>query len=99
MKGLRVQNVRLVAEEPQPGIVESRFRDAQSRIHTIIDKVPIFTDADLWSDSDYPPPGTVDCYVLERTAGPNGANLARIIIGGTTDGESEFVVNETDLSD
>src|SRR6202789_459988 len=66
MPDLRVQIVRFVDEEPQPGIVESQFRDAQGKLHSIIDKIPLFTSADLWSDSNYPQPGFIECRVLER---------------------------------
>ncbi len=101
MPNLRVQIVRFVDEEPQPGIVESRFRDARGAVHTVIDKVPIFTDADLWSDSEYPQPGLVGCVVLQQIFDSTGPNLARITTCGveTTNGESEFVIAEAELSD
>jgi hypothetical protein len=103
MPSLRVQIVRFVGEEPQPGIVESQFRDAEGRVHSIMDKVPMFTSAVLWSDSDYPQPGFVECRVIERIPG-SGGNLARIKIAEHyhvewTDSRSDFVVNEADLSD
>jgi hypothetical protein len=102
MPSLRVQIVRFVDEEPQPGIVESRFRDAQGNVHSIIDKVLMFTSADLWSDSDYPQPGFMECRVLERIPGHDG-NVARINIENyhfeATNEKSEFVVREADLVD
>jgi hypothetical protein len=97
--------VRFVDEEPQPGIVEAQFRDAQGQTHSIIDKIPMFaTDADLWSDSEYPQSGAMACRVLERIPGPPGASLAHITIAEpydveTIDGRSEFMVNEADLLD
>jgi hypothetical protein len=102
MPNLRVEIVRFVDVEPQPGIVESQFRDALGEVHSIIDKVPMFTRADLWSDSDYPQPGFIECRVLERNPGPDG-NLARISIEPYhfewTDERSEFVIHEADLCD
>jgi hypothetical protein len=102
MPSLRVQIVRFVDEEPQPGIVESQFRDAQGELHSIIDKVPLFTSADLWSDSDYPQPGFIECRVLERKPGAGG-NLARINIGAyhfeVTSESPEFMVRESDLAE
>ncbi len=102
MPNLRVQIVRFVDVEPQPGIVESQFRDAQGEVHSIIDKIPMFTSADLWSDSDYPQPGFIECHVLERTSGPVG-NLVRITIEPYrvewTNERSEFVISEAELSD
>jgi hypothetical protein len=102
MPSLRVQIVRFVDEEPQPGIVESQFRDAQGGLHSIIDKVPLFTSASLWSDSDYPQPGFIECRVLERRSGGDG-NLVRIDIEPyhfeITNESSEFVVREADLTE
>ena len=102
MPSLRVQIVRFVDEEPQPGIVESPFRDAEGTLHSIIDKVPLFTSVDLWSDSEYPQPGFIECRVLERMPG-EGGNLARINIGAyhfeITDESPEFVVREADLAE
>ena len=102
MPSLRVQIVRFVDEEPQPGIVESQFRDAQDGLHSIIDKVPMFTTAHLWSDSDYPQPGFIECRVVERVPGACG-NLARINIEPyhfeITNESSEFVVSETELAE
>jgi hypothetical protein len=94
--------VRFVDVEPQPGIAEAQFRDAQGEVHSIIDKIPLFTSADLWSDSHYPQPEFIECRVLERMTGPAG-NLARINIEPyhfvLTDEKSEFVVSEAELSD
>jgi hypothetical protein len=101
MPNLRVQIVRFVDKEPQPGIVESRFCDAHGVVHSIVDKVPIFTTAALWSDSEYPQPGSVGCKVLQRICDSHAPNFARITTWGveTTNGESEFVIDEAELSD
>lgn len=93
MPSLRVQIVRFV-EAYQPGIVECQFHDADGKIHSIIGKMPYFTDADLWFDSEYPQPGEVECRVL----GSSMQGIARIALAEeTTDGKSEVVVTETDL--
>ena len=102
MPSLRVQIVRFVDEEPQPGIVESQFRDAGGASHSVIDKVPMFTTANLWSDTNYPQPGFIECRLLERI--PNATeNLARISIEPYhvewTNERSEFVVSDADLSE
>ena len=104
MPNLRVQIVRFVDEEPQPGIVESQFHDADGVVHRIIDKVPLFTDAMLWSDSEYLQTGSVECKVIQQIRDSKGLNLARITIYEpwaveTTSGKSEFVIDEADLSD
>ena len=93
MPSLRVQIVRFV-DEYQPGIVECQFRDADGQMHSIIGKLPYFTSADLWSDSEYPQPGEVECRVLDSPV--HGAVRIRLA-EETTDGKSEVVVSETDL--
>lgn len=94
--------MRFVDEEPQPGIVESQFRDAQDELHSIIDKVPLFTTAHLWSDSHYPQPGFIKCRVVEKIPCAGG-NLARINIEPyhfeITNESPEFVVREADLAE
>jgi len=99
---LRVQIVCFVDKEPQSGIVESRFRNAHGLVHTITDKVPLFANAILWSE--YPQRGFVRCKILQRICASNELNLARSEISEpwaveTTTGESEFVINEVDLSE
>jgi hypothetical protein len=100
MPHFRVQIVRFVDEEPQPGIVEAQFRDAQGEVHSIIDKVPAFTSGYLWSDSNYPQPGFIECRVLEQIPSAT-RNLARITIEPyhveLTNESSEFLISESDL--
>ena len=61
---LDVTIVRLV-DEYQPGIIACEFPDAKGRVHTLVDKVPIFTVEDLDAESEYPRPGAVRCWILE----------------------------------
>jgi hypothetical protein len=93
MPSLRVQIVRYV-EKYQPGIVECQFREAGGQLHSIIGKLPCFTSADLWPDSEYPQPGQVECRVL---GSPVPGEVRIIIAEETTDGKSEVVVPENDL--
>jgi hypothetical protein len=93
MPSLRVQIVRYV-ETYQPGIVECQFVDADGQPHSIVGKLPYFTGADLWLDSEYPQPGEVECRIL----GAPAHGTARIMLAEeTTEGRSEVVVPETDL--
>jgi hypothetical protein len=93
MPSLRIQIVRYV-EAYQPGIIECQFCDAGGQMHSIIGKLPYFTSADLWFDSDYPQPGEVECRVL----GSPAHGVVRIALAEeTTDGRSEVVVSESDL--
>lgn len=81
-------------EAYQPGIVECQFRDAEGQMHSIVGKLPYFTAANLWFDSEYPQPGEVDCRIL----GPAVNGALRITLGEETmEGKSEVVVAESDL--
>jgi len=78
MPSLRVQIVRFVDEEPQPGIVESQFRDAGGASHSVIDKVPMFTTQTSRHTLTTHSLG-IECRWLERI--PNATeNLVRISI-------------------
>jgi hypothetical protein len=94
MANLRVQIVRFV-DDYFPGIVECQFQDADGQLHSIVGKIPYFTVAQLWSDSEYPQPGEAECQLL----GPSMNGAVRISLAEeTTDGKSEFVVRESDLT-
>src|SRR5262249_22536051 len=77
VQNLAVQIVRFV-DEDQPGWVASEFVDADGKCHTIIDKVPIFTEEDLGATSDYPRRGSAQCEVLAQWRDTRGRELVRI---------------------
>lgn len=81
-------------EAYQPGIVECQFQDAEGQVHSIIGKMPYFTDANLWFDSKYPQPGEVECKVL---ISPTPGVVRIALAEETTNGTLEVVVSETDL--
>ena len=97
---LSVEIVRFV-DERFPGWVASQFVDANNVLHTIIDKVPIFTTELLDENSRYPQSGSMSCEVLARWQDNSGRRLVRIATHGmeSTDGLSEFVVGASQLSD
>jgi len=74
---LVVQIVRFVSDDPQPGIVACEFADAESRTHTVIDKVYIFHHRLLDERGSYPLPGTVRCEALAAWTDTNGRELVR----------------------
>jgi hypothetical protein len=103
MSCIRVTIVRFVVEQ-QPGFVETEFADANGTVHTLVDKVPVFSPEDLWSDSVYPQPGFARCEVLARSQDSHGRNLASVSIAKpdgleSTTGLSEFVVIESQISE
>jgi hypothetical protein len=102
MPSIQVSIIRFV-DEHQPGFVEAEFADADGTTHTLVDKVPVFSLEDLWSDSVYPQPGFARCEVLARLEDSQGRKLARVTIAKpdsleSTRGLSEFVVLESQIS-
>jgi hypothetical protein len=102
MPNLRVSIIRFV-DEHQPGFVECEFTDAEGIVHTLTEKVPIFSFEDLWSDSVYPQPGFARCEVVSWSQDPRGHKLARVTIARpdgleSSRGLSEFAVFESQLT-
>lgn len=93
---LAVKIVRFV-DEHQPGFVECELADIEGRIHRFIEKIPVVTRADLWSDSTYPQPGVIRCELLEMWSDAEGRQVARVSTERpwaitSTEGLHEFVV-------
>jgi hypothetical protein len=98
-----VKIVRFV-DESFPGFVECEFIDANQRKHTLVDKVPTFSALTLWNDSEYPQPGVAFCQVLEDINDGSDRELVRITIAKpygmeTVDGETEFVVEKSQITE
>jgi hypothetical protein len=101
MTCLRVDIVAFV-DESFPEFVRCAFADANGKRHTFIEKIPVVTTEDLWSDSIYPQQGTVPCEKVESSVGGPARGLARVTIGvgDSMDlpGYSEqFIVRESQL--
>jgi hypothetical protein len=75
-----VEIVRFV-ESSQPGVIECRLVDAAGKLHQFIDKVPIFTNADLDEGSSYPQVGAIRCQELRRWQDSQG----RVVVTVNTD--------------
>jgi len=95
MPSLTVEISRFV-DEHFPGFVECTLIDAAGTRHTIVDKVPIVTLANLSSTSSYPQPGAVRGEVEARWDGGGRAfvqfSTARPDGVESTSGLSTFVV-------
>lgn len=97
VRDICVSIVRFV-DEHQPGFVACELKDAAGRLHTFIDKGPIFSSEDVWVDSVYPQPGTVRCEIIARFRDQSGRELIRINTGHpwnleSVDGVTDFVVD------
>lgn len=101
MPCLHVNIIRFVAEH-QPGFVECSITDAGGTVHKIIDKVPVLSLQNLWTDSTYPQPGIVRCEVLKRSQDSLGRKVALVTIAKpdgleSVNGLSEFLVLESQV--
>ena len=97
MHSLSLNIVRFV-DDSQPGWVACEFTDADGVLHTLIDKIPIFTSDDIWTDSTYPHPGVAECEVLDSFQDQAGRELVRIDLIESTEGVSEFVVLKSQVA-
>jgi hypothetical protein len=90
---LAVQIVRFV-DDAQRGVVACEFEDANGRRHTLIDKVPIFTDMILDANSIYPQTGSARCEILRRWKDVTGRELLRV-----TTAKPDDIMSMEDLSE
>jgi hypothetical protein len=65
MHTVKVQILRFTASE-QPGWVECALRDTTDREWTFVDKVSVFTEVSLGTDSFYPQPGFIACEIIRQ---------------------------------
>jgi hypothetical protein len=101
MPNLSVEISRFV-DDAQPGFVECIFVDAYGDIHTVVEKIPIVTDENLWSDSTYPRGGSIRCEVEEEWIDELNRHCVRVSTASpdgvkSTGGEEEFVVLATQI--
>ena len=101
---LGVEIVRFVDGSSYPAIVECAFVDAEGKKHTFIEKVPVVTVEDLWSDTTYPRPGNAECKIVERLQDASGRHLAKVMIDvcdslDTYRYDATFLVLESQLTD
>jgi hypothetical protein len=93
---LRAQITRWVSDD-NPGIVECRFTDRFNREWTLVEKRPVVTAADIWSDSQFPQPAYIGCEIISRGRDDAGREIAEISTEKpwgmeTTDGATRFHV-------
>ncbi len=103
MKSVKVEITRFV-DEDQPGFVECVLIDAEGRRHTFIEKSPIVSSANLWSNSGYPQAGSIACEVREVWKHPEGRVLVRVSTEEpwgveSTEGLTTFVLSSSQMTD
>jgi len=78
MPTIAIEISRYVDDEPQPGIVECTLIDAHGVSHTFVEKVPIVSEMNLRSDSQYPQPGGINCTLETRWEDSDGRMIVRV---------------------
>lgn len=91
---IRAKIMRWVSDD-FPGVVECRFSDRFGREWTIVEKLPVLSDADLRSDSQFPQPALIACEVVARRRDDAGREITDITIKTpwtieATDGTTSF---------
>ena len=77
MHAISIVITRFVNEH-QPGFVECTLLDALSQPHFFVEKVPVVTTEDLWSNSSYPRLGIIACEVESEWNDETGRTLVRV---------------------
>lgn len=77
MKLLRITITRFI-DEHQPGFVEGKFTDAHGLEHTVQEKVPVVSQEDLWTDSEYPRYGVIACLIEGTAENAEGQTILTI---------------------
>ncbi len=92
---LRCRATRLV-DEGFPGWVEVVLRDAHGRMWTMVDKCPIFGDADLGPETVFPVEVTLECRTLDFIAEGRPGGVVKVSTDphhvAAEDGTDEFDV-------
>ena len=102
MPEVDVEIIRFV-DSAQPGVVECRLLDAWGKHHTFVQKVPIFTIADLTETSAYPQQGALRCSVIRRWQDPQGREIVTVDTSNpdsveSTIGQTQFDVLTSELA-
>ncbi len=97
MTYLRVEIVGF-ADESFPSFVHCAFTDAMANRYTFLEKIPVVTTQNLWSDSTYPQPGMMPCETVECMHDADGRALARVCINAMDPiHPTQFIVLESQL--
>lgn len=103
MRAIKISITKFISDD-QPGFVEASFNDAWGHEYIVHDKVPIFTEMELDSHSNYPQEGVIACKILKEWEDENKRPIVTIDISSpwdvsTIDGRTAFDVLATHLTD
>jgi hypothetical protein len=91
MTAVRV-SITAFIDEYQPGIVECCLADVHGHTWKFHEKVPVVSAEDLWIDSEYPQPGSIECKVLESKRSPSGQQILIIQTIESVEGVTVFEI-------
>ncbi len=81
-------------DDSQPGWVECELIDANGRLWSFVEKVPIVTEASLDESSVYPQPGFIACRVIGRAGGVARVDTSLPWGVESVESETQFEVSE-----
>ncbi|WP_276371744.1 hypothetical protein [Chryseolinea sp. H1M3-3] len=102
MIGIKVTITKYISDEPQPGMVEGKFKDAWANEFIMVAKTAILSSESLGHDSKYPRDGFIACEIVEKWTDEKGRRLVRIDLDSpwgveTIDGLTKFDLEESAL--
>ena len=71
-------SIEFIDWEPQPGIVKCSLYDAWNNRHVFIDKIPIFTDLDIFPEDSYPQRGAIRCELVRGWTDNTGRKILTV---------------------
>jgi hypothetical protein len=89
---IQIEIVRFV-DDGVPGWVEFHLTDANGRLWTFIEKVPVISQVELDAQSVYPQPGFIACEILAKNADVVTVDTQRPWGIESTDGQTQFDVS------
>ena len=97
MLGIRVNIVRYISDDPQPGIVECQLEDAHGHRWSFVEKTAVVSAERLDAQASYPQGGMVAGEILSRGLDDRGREIIRVSTERpcgveSVDGVTEFEV-------
>ena len=92
MTGMKVTIVRYLSDDPQPGIVECQFQDANGRRWSFVEKTLVVRVEQLDALSNYPQRGVTGCKIVQRFSDAAGREVIRVNTVESVEGITQFDV-------
>ena len=78
MFGIKVNIIRYISDEPQPGMVECKLEDAHGRQWSFVEKTAIVSAQYLDADTPYPQRGVIAAEIVGRSVNAEGRETIRV---------------------